>query len=444
MSASRSRGLTVALLIGLVSLAATAYAQQDVASVTVTAESTISFDRAVERALRQAVREGAGTFIDSQTKVADFQLIRDAIYSRAAGYVKSHKVLSQQRGLDDTYIVQVFAEVATGAVADDWMAVKNLIELLGRPRFVVTVRQRSGSAHDVEVMATGAVNGYLEETGLGVLHAPTHDESVERQVRRALAAGDTLKAEQLRLQMAAPYGIDIEAFARESQEDVFGNAMAYAVVELQASVVRRDTGDLLASESSVGRAGSFDTNGIRLASQRAVAALFPEVLERILAHWTEDLDVGAAITVQLYDVAYATVSDLCANVRTMEGVRKATIVEAPEGGIARIRVIGRTTAADIADQVPAWTGDRLDAWVEGPVLVTVRRAESAAPVTVEEAPDEPAGLVPVSEGAGQPTVRPRLPVPDVTPSPSYALPAAIVGVCVLLGILLAAVILRRR
>jgi len=412
--------LTVALSVPFTARASAAETQ----SVIVEAESAVSFEAATEKALRDAVRQVAGVVLASETKVADFQLVCDAIYSRAAGYVRSHRVLDERRTLDGAYAVKIHAEVARGSIRDDFLAIQGLIERMGRPRFVVAVEERSGSEHGVEVWVEGAINEFLEETGFSVLHTRTRDESVERQFMRAVAAGDKDKAAQLKLQMGAPYGVDVIAFGRKRSQRVHGIAANFSTVELQVTVAHRDSAEVLASKSVTGRGGSTDTSGMQRAARQAVAEIFPEVLKRILYHWTKDLDVGAAIAVQVHDDDFTLLSALKSEIERFEGVRNVEIVEAPSGGIAVLRVLGRVRAADIAARIPKWTGRRLKANVEGPRLVTAERPEVAEARPVDGAPEE-------GRSGSADTSR-------------YVLPAVIVGAAALLGIIAAALILKRR
>jgi hypothetical protein len=429
MMRRHAMALVVAALMATC-MARVCIAQDDLTPVTVTGESAISFDDAEQRVLRDAVRQVAGVVLAADTKVADFALIRDAICSRAAGYVRSYKVLSKERGLDDAYVVKVYAEVARGAISDDRLAILNWIELMGRPQFQVTVKDRSDTEQQVATWVEGAVNDLLETTGLNVLHAATRDESIERAQRRAKLQGDATRAAQLDLMMGAPYGVEIVAFARKWSDRAFNLPLTNYKVELSAGLVARDTGEVLASKDAAGVAqdqGNLGTTSYRDASRRAVEAVFPEVLDRMLAHWLHDFDVGASVELRLYALPPAEVYALKPKLEGIPGVSQANVVEAPEGGIARMLVISRVKAADLAERIPALTGGRLRGYVEGPRMLSARPAEESRPATA------PTGVSPPATrdeghkaGAG------------------YALPAAILGGCLLMGIVVAAIILRRR
>ena len=400
----------------------------EVETVVVTAESVHSFDDATQRAIRNAVRQVAGLVMVTDTGVRDFVLIRDTIYSRAAGYTRSYEVLDRRRTLEDTYFVRVRAEVSTGSIAEDELAIKSLIELVGRPTFITVVDERGDSEEGARDWVRGAVNNQLEQTGFSAIHAETRDEADAREALQAIAAGDRDTAERLRLQMGAPYGILIVAFAGTEDREVHGLSANYSVVELQVTAVHRDTGEILASKDGAGRAGSTDTSGMREAAGRAVRDTFPQVVERILYHWSRDMDVGSAFTVRITGAPFETTDDLKRAIReNFDGVNSVHLSEAPPGGTAVLRVIARAQASSLASFINSWGRGRLEVGVSGPRTVTAAYTEEDPPAGEEpDSPDDPEAAEPA------PTHH------------DYTLPAIILGAGLLLGLIAAAAILRKK
>jgi hypothetical protein len=396
-------------------------------SVVVNGESTVSYDDATQRAIRAAIRQVAGVALTSETKVKDYELIREAIYSRAAGYCRSYDVLEKNRGLDDTYVVRVRADVARGQIKDDFLAIQSLIEQMGRPRFITLVEPRAGAVDGTKVWVEAAINDHFEQTGFSVLHAETRDEAQLRAVLRAVAQGDTAKARQLKLRMGAPYGIDVVAFTQKKKERVYNVDANFAVCELRVMVVHRDSGEIVASKTGVAKAGSIDTSGMRSAAKKVVADVFPQVLDRILYHWCKDLDVGTAFTVEIAHAPFEVVSGVQQALEGVDGVRSVRGEGAPDGGIAVLRVIGRVSPHALADRIGEWGEGRLRVGYEGRTVTATYVAGDRSPGTVPPNTEpSPTDAVP-----GQ-------------PQPDYILPAAIVGGALLLAIVVAAVILKKR
>ncbi|MEI8079352.1 MAG: hypothetical protein WCH61_06975 [bacterium] len=414
-------------------------AQETPVEVSAQGESEVSYDAAEQDALRSAVREAVGVALESQSKVVDFTLIRDAMITRANGYVRSYKVIEKRRTVNDTYWVKLRAECVRGKMNDDFLAIQSLIELLGRPQFSVKVELKPGSEPGIDSWIEGAFMDELDKTGLAVLDGKTANEARERDVQRALAAGNPKKAEQLKLKMGAPYGVTVMATGGKKEEEVYGTKMNMAAVELRVTVSHRDSAEIMASKNATGRAGSADTNGMQDACRKAVAVAFPEVMDRILAHWTRDLDIGSAITLEVAEANYATVTALVEQLRKAEKVTQAEIVEAPEDGIAVVRVIGRIKAETVAGLIPKLSGGKLEGNLSGPRKVTARPVATATPAA---APRPAPGVAPASD----PTPNAAAPAaaPQAKTAGGLVMPAAIVGVMLAAAILGAALMMRKK
>jgi len=173
----------------------------------------------------------------------------------------------------------------------------------------------------------------------------------------------------------------------------------------------------------------------------AVASVFSALRESILKHWSEDLDVGREITVQLHEVPFNLVSEAASWILALQDVMQANLQEAPVGGMATIRVIGRVKAQDVARELSQRLGKKYTVGMAGPNVVEVQIAGAPG-----QLPAEPGQKKAPEDGKA---VWPEEPVPPGEPTAefrpvSYLVPAAIVGGSVVVAIALAALILRRR
>ncbi|MDZ7294480.1 MAG: flagellar assembly protein T N-terminal domain-containing protein, partial [candidate division KSB1 bacterium] len=96
-------------------------------------------DRAIDDALRQAVEQALGTYIESETRVQNYQVVDDNILSWTRGYVRNYTILSDYKKTPELYEVRLKAEVELGDLQRDAEAVKNLIERMGNPRVMVLI-----------------------------------------------------------------------------------------------------------------------------------------------------------------------------------------------------------------------------------------------------------------------------------------------------------------
>ena len=99
-------------------------------------------DAAIEQAKRDAVEVGLGAFISSET-VVTATTFSDNIYSKAQGFVKTFKVVSEKQGPDGLWEVTIAAEVTEmlDEVMRDEAALQTLLNSMNRPRIIFMIRE---------------------------------------------------------------------------------------------------------------------------------------------------------------------------------------------------------------------------------------------------------------------------------------------------------------
>ncbi|MBW1754304.1 MAG: hypothetical protein JRJ46_14715 [Deltaproteobacteria bacterium] len=118
------------------------------AGTTVTAEGLSFFEpgreliareKALDEAKRSAVEKAMGTTIESRTAVEDFQVVKDQIMSRSAGYLKDIKILEENKTDLGTYEIKIQAEVEIPDLVDDLDRFKKILKWQKNPRISVVV-----------------------------------------------------------------------------------------------------------------------------------------------------------------------------------------------------------------------------------------------------------------------------------------------------------------
>ena len=101
-------------------------------------------DAAIEQAKRDAVEVGLGAYISSETVVTATTLT-DNIYSKAQGFVKTFKVISESQGPDGNWEVTITADVTAmlDEVMQDEAALQTLLNSMNRPRIIFMVREEN-------------------------------------------------------------------------------------------------------------------------------------------------------------------------------------------------------------------------------------------------------------------------------------------------------------
>lgn len=98
-------------------------------------------DGAIADALRKAVEQAVGMVVSSETVVESFEVLRDTVYTNAAGYVKSYDVLDESRS-GSVYQVRVRAVVSTAGLEGDLDAMGLLQRKAERPRVLFMISEK--------------------------------------------------------------------------------------------------------------------------------------------------------------------------------------------------------------------------------------------------------------------------------------------------------------
>ena len=94
-------------------------------------------DAAIEQAKRDAVENGLGAYISSETVVTATSL-SDNIYSKAQGFVKKFTIVKEKKDPDGNWEITISAEVTQilDQVMQDEVAMQTLLNSMNRPRII--------------------------------------------------------------------------------------------------------------------------------------------------------------------------------------------------------------------------------------------------------------------------------------------------------------------
>lgn len=120
----------------------------------------IAREKALDEAKRMAVEKAMGTTIESRTAVEDYQVIKDQILSRSAGYLKNIKILEEKKTDLGTYEVKIEADVEIPALVDDLDRFKKILKWQKNPRISVVVEP--GLKNDYLPAAKKTANQLIE------------------------------------------------------------------------------------------------------------------------------------------------------------------------------------------------------------------------------------------------------------------------------------------
>ena len=219
---------------------------------------------AIHNAMRAAIEQELGTFIDAKTLTRNHEVIEDEIYSKSEGFVSSYEIISQ-RVEDEIYFVEIKAEVNSGEVKTHLMSKlqkKVLINTnLNNPRVAVFAYDSAGNEYsevENEIFSALKSQGFSYTIDLA---------QVQRAVNNRIIFADNDPA--LRKTLANDFHIDYLVLA----EVKYFTENARNSLALSSRLINVNTGKIVYAGNSDGNVGMFTANvgatTLKLAARRA-------------------------------------------------------------------------------------------------------------------------------------------------------------------------------
>ncbi len=306
-------------------------------------------DAAIEQAKRDAVEIGLGAYISSETVVTATSLT-DNIYSKAQGFVKTFKVVSENKGPDGNWEVTISAEVTAilDEVMQDEAALQTLLSSMNRPRIIFLVRE--------ENLIDNVPTDFAETKLLSLFFEKGFDV-VDRQLVQALKgepdyenalSGNVAAAAKVASQLGADI-IVIGTAKVSSGGEFYG--MTSGQADINGKIVRVDTGDILAVVPNAhGKKPhiSPSTAGVN-AMNDAAGTLGTEIIRQLIEKWStaQSKFVKCYIVLKNADFMSYTMFETFLKAQTVNGIRNA-YSKSLNDGIAEYEIEFEGKAMDLA------------------------------------------------------------------------------------------------
>lgn len=264
-------------------------------------------------AKRKAVEKGAGANIYSKSEVKDFELVKDTILARAAGFIKSTKVLSAKEMEDETWEVRIEAEVSIQGIEDTWGTVTEALKQHGRPKIMVFINEKMGQ----QVVETSTVQTKIEDlllkSGFLLVNRDQIKEIDRKDLASAVAEDNPDKALAVAKRFGAQIFISGSANAEEGVEKRIGGVhMFTAEGEANIRVFRSDTGQLMSSTAGVPTRGVQQV--ARSACKQALDAqaqqVAPKITLEVLTFWQDAVSGRGELKLEITGVTFKQYSAL--------------------------------------------------------------------------------------------------------------------------------------
>ncbi|MBI5641902.1 MAG: flagellar assembly protein T N-terminal domain-containing protein [Deltaproteobacteria bacterium] len=333
-------------------------------TASISSNTALSRDAAIADAQRKAVEQAVGTLVASETIVENYQALRDTVYTKTRGYIRSYNLIkeSQAQGL---YQVTISAEVALGDLKDDLGAMGILHVKSERPRVLFMIAEKNighryyvfwwwgRSEYRGESVDMSAAESALKETfinqGFNVADISGSGQAFE--------ISDALRVEDIGKDGARKVGKDLNA-----EVVIYGKAVAVEgprapgshvgtyIADITAQAVRVDDGAVLASSKGHGVARHIsEVTGGTEAITKASNELGEKLIGQIVARWSGD---AQSVTIKLDNIGdYKMVTEFKNTLKTRVRGVQAVYQRKFEGSTAILELESKMTAQNIADEI---------------------------------------------------------------------------------------------
>lgn len=323
---------------------------EGVAALPSTGAVDMARDQALRDALRKAVEQGVGTFVSSESRVQNFQLISDRIISQANGYVSSYSVVTEgQEG--SLYRVVIRAKVKLDRIEDDLAAIGILLTEQGRPRVMVLVKEVSSPTSftitdqmmSQELVETMLIDAF-QSKGFPVVEAATVQKNLGKEQLKRILEGDNAAATLLGLKTGAEIVVagTYQRSSEQKQVPYSGTAADFYKVRLSARAVNAASSEVLGSCALTKEVPFSEDEARRQAADSAGSAL----ISKILAGWKKRSNVTLiAAHNATFERAQKLKSEIQSKLRGVLSVVSRDLV----GSTATLEIVSETSSQEVLD-----------------------------------------------------------------------------------------------
>lgn len=291
------------LLIGLCSSLSLLDAAPPEGDMTVNSEGFgNSKTSALLDAKRNAVEQGIGTVLISQTEVKSFELQKDVVLTNTLGSIKKYEILEENQQSNPSYHIRIRAVVSLANIKSNLMALKILLESMDKPRIMVVISEPNGKISET------AIVDYLRSKEFDLVDPAMVAALIQKgtlAIQRVIA-GEATVAAKLGMENGAEYILIGQVSTSLLQSKFLAETdIKSGQATITAKVIDCSTARIIASKSaaSVQIHSSAEVAMTRAAEQAARKLMDRELFETIISSFQDIINNGVALEVSIKNVA---------------------------------------------------------------------------------------------------------------------------------------------
>jgi hypothetical protein len=337
MSASCiARFTTITLLVGCWFIVSVARAEPADKTITIEGRAAgtdrSAMEQARQDALRRAVEQACGTFINAQSRVKNYSAVYDKVMSQAQGYVNEYEVL-EQRVENDESVCKVRAKVSTKSFETEWARLAHTLESEDNPRCVVAVVEDNDVEDENPPKAHGVAQSMLErfflDKGMQLMDQGATRDTRSRDVELAALNNDVNKLAAAAAAFRADVVIAGRAEARHAGSSQIAGRTVYkwsATLNLRA--YHTDSAQMLMSGTYTATATTVHQNaGGDEALRKCAEENAGKILRDIGDTWRKRQVVRRSLQITLENCARADYKVFEDAMRRVDGVQNVRMRE---------------------------------------------------------------------------------------------------------------------
>lgn len=277
---------------------------------------------AIQDALRNAVKEGMGTFVTADLMVKNKEIVDEKILSRTEGYVQDYRILNEEE-TGGLYRVEIEATVKLGELKNELKAIGLLLERKQMPRVMVMVGTRVGNNYlffeTNDWVST--VKSIVEEAFLEKKFTLVDYDVTQYKKNIEMASGDVSEIAAIAKHIGAEVlviGESTRSFDRFA--NVFGTQYTFYRTEVQLRVVEAGTGRVIFSGAKQG-----SSSATLEPLNEAAKLLTGEAIEALLQKWSSDVSNSTTFLLKIKKISFSRLMKFekaVQNIKGMENLRR--------------------------------------------------------------------------------------------------------------------------
>ena len=230
---------------------------------------------AIDDALLQAVKQGIGVFITSETLVQNFELVNDQILKKSSGFARIDKINKEGPTPSGSYAVDATVIVSSQRILTK---IRDLIQGINDPRFGVFIAETLDNNPLTASSAGTAVSKALIEFGFRVIDQHTLETQIKRE---ELIASQDNPAALASLGRRLNLEFIVTGTARAKRVSNTGVTAGTGVIStqgiLELRMIETSTGQVVWTDEVVAADYAFDLDVSVSNTMRRIAGIFTEL-----------------------------------------------------------------------------------------------------------------------------------------------------------------------